>query len=187
MAGDAEHRAAGKAAPGSPPGRRRWRWTVEIALAIAVFFGLQAWLTHDVVRGGLPRLDAPLVNAALPDAEGWRAAHGRDGLVLYVWATWCAICRTIEGNVDAVARDATVLTVAMQSGAPPALQAELDRRGLRWATLVDADGALSRRLGVDAVPTLIFVDGDGIVRAVTQGYTTEVGIRARLWWARRAG
>lgn len=185
MAGDAEHRAVGEATSGRPLGRRRWRWAVEVALAIAVFAGLQAWLTRDVVRGPVPRLDAPMVNALAQDAEGWRATHGGDGFVLYVWATWCAICRTIEGNVDAVAREAPVLTLAMQSGTPQAVATALEGRGLRWPTLVDASGDLSRRLGVDAVPTLIFVDRHGVVRSVTQGYTTEFGIRARLWWTRR--
>jgi len=37
------------------------------------------------------------------------------------------------------------------------------------------------------VPTLIFVDRAGRVRAVTQGYTSESGIRLRLWWAGRGG
>ncbi len=167
--------------------RRRWHWSLDVALAVLVFLGLQTWFTRDVVRGALPALDGPLVASASHDAQAWRADAGRDGFVLYVWATWCAVCKTIEGNVDRVARGAPVLTLAMQSGTAPDVAAELAKRGLRWPTLVDASGALSKSLGVDAVPTLIFVDRHGTVRSVTQGYTTELGIRARLWWAQRAG
>lgn len=170
-----------------PPRRRRWHWSLDVALVVLVFVGLQAWFTRDVVRGPLPALDAPLVAAAEADAGAWRAANGGEGFVLYVWATWCAMCKTIEGSVDALARDAPLLSLAMQSGAAPAVSAELARRDLRWPTLVDEDGRLSRLLGVDAVPTLIFVDRNGYVRSVTQGFTTEWGMRARLWWARRAG
>lgn len=172
---------------GSPPTprRRRWHWSFDLALAMGVFVGLQAWLTRDVVRGALPVLDAPLVNAAASTSQDWRKAHGGDGFVLYVWAGWCAICKTIEGSVDAVSGSAPLLTVAMQSGTPAEVAATLTQRGLRWPTLVDPTGALSRSLGVDAVPTLIFVDRHGTVRSVTQGYTTEPGIRARLWWTRR--
>jgi thiol-disulfide isomerase/thioredoxin len=171
---------------GAPPSRRRrWHWSLDLALAVAVFIGLQAWLTRDVVRGALPALAAPLVNASTETAQDWRLAHGGDGFVLYVWAGWCAICKTIEGSVDAVASSAPVLTVAMQSGTPAEVASTLQRRGLRWPALVDPTGALSRSLGVDAVPTLIFVDRRGTVRSVTQGYTSEFGIRARLWWTRR--
>lgn len=174
---------------GAPPRprRRRWHWSFDLALAIGVFVGLQAWLTRDVVRGALPAIDAPLVNATESTAHDWRNGHGSDGFVLYVWAGWCAICKTIEGSVDAVSGSAPLLTVAMQSGTPVEVAAALRQRGLQWPTLVDPTGALSRDLGVDAVPTLIFIDRHGAVRSVTQGYTTELGIRARLWWMRRFG
>jgi thiol-disulfide isomerase/thioredoxin len=164
--------------------RRRWHWSLDLAVGLVVFIGLQAWLTRDVVRGALPVLDAPIVASTAGSAQDWRATHGGEGFVLYVWATWCAVCKMIEGNVDAVARDGPLLSVAMRSGTTAGVDAALAARRLRWPTLVDADGELSRTLGVDAVPTLIFVDGDGVVRSVTQGYTTELGIRARLWLAR---
>jgi thiol-disulfide isomerase/thioredoxin len=167
--------------------RRYGRWALELTLVVAVFVGLQAWLTRDVVRGALPAFDAPLIDgtAGAATVQQWRDAHARDGYVLYVWATWCAVCKTIQGNVAAVATDDAVLTVAMQSGAPTAVAQYLAARDLRWPTVNDEGAALSRSLGVDAVPMLLFVDRAGEVRSVTRGYTTEAGIRARLWWARR--
>ena len=168
--------------------RRYGRWALELTLVVAVFVGLQAWLTRDVVRGALPAFDAPLIDgaaSAAATAQQWRGVHGRDGYVLYVWATWCAVCKTIQGNVSAVAADDAVLTVAMQSGAPAAVVQYLAARELRWPTVNDEGATLSRSLGVDAVPMLLFVDRAGQVRSVTRGYTTEAGIRARLWWVRR--
>lgn len=189
MPGERATTQPGQAGPSQgsslPPRRRRWHWSFDFALAIAVLVGLQAWLTRDVVRGELPSIDAPLVNASTATAQDWRLSQGRDGFVLYVWASWCAICKTIEGTVDAVSGSAPMLTIAMQSGSPAEVAAALRQRGLQWPTLVDPTGALSRSLGVDAVPTLIFVDRRGTIRSVTQGYTTELGIRARLWWTRR--
>jgi thiol-disulfide isomerase/thioredoxin len=179
--------------PQAPPpvqvGDSRWagrlrRWAIDLGIVITVFAGLQWWMTRDVVRGALPALDAPMVNAA--SAGQWRAAHASEGFVLYVWATWCPICKTVEGSIDSVARDAPLLTVAMNSGDAAAVERFLQSRQHRWPTLVDGDGKLSHGLGVDAVPTLIFVDRHGRVSSVTRGYTTELGIRARLWWARRA-
>lgn len=169
----------------SRSGRRRAaRWAADFALVALVFFGLQMFLTRDVARGPLPPLDGLLADGAAFASEPWRAAHG-DAVVLYVWATWCPICKTVEGNVDAVARDAAVLTVALQSGGGVEVGRFLDARGYRWKTLLDDDARVSGQLGVHAVPTLLFVDRGGTIRAVTQGYTSEVGIRLRLWWARR--
>lgn len=182
-----EEQSAGAAARAAAPKRasRARRWAVEIAVVVAAFFTIQWWLTRDVVRGAVPALDAPMVNGS--SFEQWRATHGRDGFVLYVWATWCPVCKAIEGSVDAVAQDAPLLSVAMSSGDGAAVQAFLQQRNHRWPTLIDADSRLSRALGVDAVPTLIFVGADGRVRSVTQGYTPEIAIRLRWRLARAFG
>lgn len=163
------------------------RWWIDIAIVAVAFFAVHAFVTRDVVRGPLPPLQGVLTDGSAVDVAQWQAAQGNDAFLLYVWASWCPICKTVEGSIDAVARDAPVLTVAMQSGDGAQVGRFLAGRGFRWPTLVDDDARLSRDLGVGAVPTLIFVDRSGEVRAVTQGYTSEIGMRLRLWWARRGG
>ncbi len=167
---------------------RRWlRWIAEGAVVLMVLFGLQAWMTRDVVRGRLPALVGELVwsgqTAPEQSVEQWRARNGGDAFVLYVWASWCAICKSIEANVDAVAQGNQLLTIAMQSGDATAVARFLSNRNAQWPTLIDSDARLSGQLGVRAVPTLLFVDRKGRVRSVTTGYTSTAGIRLRLWWA----
>ena len=163
------------------------RWLVELAVVALAFFAVHAFVTRDVVRGPLPPLQGVLADGTAVSVGDWQQARGGDAFLLYVWASWCPICKTVDGSIDAVAREAPVLTVAMQSGGGAEVGRFLAARGYRWPTLVDDDARLSRQLGVDAVPTLIFVDRAGRVRAVTQGYTSEIGIRLRLWWAGRGG
>jgi len=170
-----------------PAPRRRRRWWIEVAIVAAAFFAVQLFVTRDVVRGPLPPLEGVLADGTPITAKQWQRMHGGDAFLLYVWATWCPICKTVEGSIDAVARDAPVLTVAMQSGSAAEVERFLAARGYRWPALIDNDARLSRQLGVDAVPTLIFVDRAGQVRAATQGYTSEIGMRLRLWWTRRHG
>jgi thiol-disulfide isomerase/thioredoxin len=163
----------------------RWRrWLLDAAIVLAVFIGLQLWFTRDVVRGNLPALPGALIAQPALDAQAWRAQHGGDGFVLYVWATWCGVCKAIEGNINDLSQRAPLLTVAMQSGAESQVQRHLVSRQHGWATLNDPDGSLARQLGVGAVPTLLFIDRHGRVRSVTQGYTTTLGLHARLAWAR---
>lgn len=155
-----------------------------VALA---FVAVQAFVTRGVVRGPLPPLAGTLADGRSVTVADWQQSQGGRPYLLYVWARWCAVCRAIEGSIDAVASDAPVLTIAMQSGGADEVRRFLDGRGHRWPALVDADATLARALGVTAVPTLIFVGRDGQVRAVTQGFTSSVGIRLRLWWASRSG
>lgn len=165
--------------------RPRWRrWLLDVAIVLVVFIGLQLWFTRDVVRGVLPALPGTLIAQPALDVQGWRAQHGGDGFVLYVWASWCGVCKAIEGNIDSLAQRAPLLTVAMQSGAESQVQRHLASRQHAWATLNDPDATIARQLGVDAVPTLLFIDRHGRVRSVTQGYTTTLGLYARLAWAR---
>lgn len=144
-------------------------------------------MVRGVVRGALPPLSGALVDGTPLTVEQWQREQGGGPFLLYVWASWCPICKAVEPNVDAVAADWPVLSVAMQSGGGAEVGRFLAQRGYRWPTLVDPDARLSRELGVDAVPTLIVVDGGGEVSAVTRGYTSEAGIRLRLWWAQRFG
>ena len=52
-----------------------------------------------------------------------------------------------------------------------------------WPDVVDEDNALTKRFRVGVFPTTFVVDGDGDIRDVEVGYTTELGLRARMWLA----
>lgn len=167
------------------PRRRGRRWLTDAAVIAAAFVLVHAFMVRGVVRGPLPPLSGALVDGTPLAVEQWQRNHGGGPFLLYVWANWCPICKAVDSNVEAVAADWPLLTVAMQSGNGAEVGRFLDQRGYRWPTLVDADARLGRELGVDAVPTLFVVDRGGEVRAVTRGYTSAAGIRLRLWWAQR--
>jgi thiol-disulfide isomerase/thioredoxin len=140
-----------------------------------------------VPNGPAPDFSAPAIgsqagNEALQFAS-WRAAHSGQAVALHFWADWCPICRTEENSVSRLSRDWPVLSVAMQSGDPVHVQSVLTRRELGWHTAIDADGQIAQRYGLSAVPALVVVDAQGQIRFVELGYTSEIGMRLRLWWA----
>ncbi|MCB2038934.1 MAG: redoxin family protein, partial [Ottowia sp.] len=96
---------------------------------------------------------------------------------------WCPICKLEEHSIGRVAGDAPVLGVAMQSGSGANVARVMAQRGLGWPTLVDADGSQARAWGVHAVPAFIVIAPDGRISSASVGYTTEIGMRLRLWWA----
>ena len=162
----------------------RWRrWAIEIAIFVAVFFAIQAWMARDVPAGAAP--DFATVGAdgrALSLAE-WRAAHPGEAVGVYFWADWCPICTAQQGTIDGVQADYPVLTVAMQSGDAAAVNKVLAERGLDWTTAIDTDGRIAQAYGLRGVPAFVIVDPAGQIRSVSLGYTTGWGLRARLWWA----
>jgi hypothetical protein len=60
----------------------------------------------------------------------------------------------------------------------------LAQRQLPWATALDPRGEMARQLGFKAVPAFVVIDAQGDLRTATAGYTSEIGMRLRLWWAR---
>jgi thiol-disulfide isomerase/thioredoxin len=166
--------------------RTRWkRWTLEALLVVGIVAGVQLWQARGLADGMAPALSGRLVDGrAASLAEALKTAAGRPVLVAF-WATWCPVCKAEEGNVDAVARDWPTLTVAMQSGDAAAVAKHLRERDLGFAAIVDADGGIAAEWQVRGVPTHFIVDSGGNIRFRLVGYTTELGLRARLWWASR--
>lgn len=169
--------------------RRQWKSHLgTVLLVLAVFIGVQAWQTRDVPSGPAPEFAFTLLH---PDGSRssttlaeWRAVHPGQPVALHVWAEWCPICRTEEHSVTQLARDQPVLTIAMQSGPPDAVARVLAQRQLPWATAMDPRGDFARSLGFKAVPAFVVVDAKGQLRGASVGYTSEIGMRLRLWWAR---
>ena len=90
---------------------------------------------------------------------------------------------TVDGrSTGAIGPGLLVLVCAMQ-GDPDDAPEKLAARGLAWPTVVDESGAIASRYGLAGVPALAVIDADGRLRTVAVGYTTALGMRARLWWA----
>ena len=175
----------------SPRGRRWKRHLGTAAMVAAVFLVAQAWQTRKVPSGAAPdfavtvtRADGSVATTTLAE---WRAAHPGEPVALHFWADWCPICRTEEHSITRLARDWPVMTVAMQSGNAEKVGQVLRKRALPWQAAVDARSEITRAHGFEAVPAFVVVDAAGQLRAPTVGYTTELGMRMRLWWVSLTG
>jgi thiol-disulfide isomerase/thioredoxin len=154
---------------------------------VLVVLGVQTWQTRGV-PATVP-MDTPLT-VLQPDGQRiittlaqWRAQHPGQPVALHIWAEWCPICRTEEHSISSLVRDSPVLTIAMQSGPPEAVARVLAQRRLSWTTAIDARGEMARTLGFKAVPAFVVLDATGRLRTPSVGYTSEIGMRVRLWWA----
>lgn len=77
--------------------------------------------------------------------------------------------------------------MATQSGNAGQVSSHLAARGLKWPTVIDADGAISRRFGLHGLPALVIIDLQGEIRFIEIGYSSELGLRLRLRWAQPLG
>jgi peroxiredoxin len=166
----------------APSAHRSYRSRLlSILLVVAVFIAVQWWQARPLASGAAPALSGTLLDGRPFSLE--RLGEQGDGrpVLVHFWATWCPVCKMGQGGIDAISRDHTVVTVAMQSGNALAVRAFMDEQGLSFPVLPDQDGSLASAWGVPGVPTSFVVDGAGRIRFATVGYTTEAGLRARLW------
>jgi thiol-disulfide isomerase/thioredoxin len=165
--------------------RRQWRSHLgTLVLMGAAAWAVNAWQTRDLPHGPAPDFTVMLAGGETTTLHQWRAAHPGQPVALHFWADWCPICRTEEHSVTRLARDWPVLTIAMQSGDAAKVRGVLAQRNLPWTTAVDAQGRVAGAYGFKAVPAFVVVDAQGQLRGAASGYTTEMGMRLRLWWAK---
>jgi thiol-disulfide isomerase/thioredoxin len=157
---------------------KRWRrWLLEAGLVLGVLLMVRCYQARDLVAGAMPVRE-------LVTSEGQRLSLTAQGPTLvHVFATWCGVCRLEEGSVQRVSERARVISIASRSGSAADVAAYMKERGLAYPVVLDGSGALARKLGVHAFPTSFFVDSAGNIVTREVGYTTELGLRLRLWLA----
>ncbi len=159
---------------------RRWlRWLIEACLIVTILFSVNWYRTRNAASGTAPIVDGRLLNGSPVLLQSYR---GRP-LLVHFWATWCPICRAEQSTIKSLSEDHQVLTIAMQSGSAKELSEYMRRHQLAYPVVNDQGGSIARRFGVTGVPASFVIDRNGKIRFVEVGYTTELGLRVRLWWA----
>ena len=129
----------------------------------------------------LPELGGPdfrLREWAAPEGRQLRSYLGRDRyvVVLSFFATWCVPCRSEIpqfAEASTAFTEAPVLWRLVDTGDPAdSVRKFLGRLGVNMPVLHDRRGRIARRYcgSPAALPTVVVVDRDGIVRYVRHGY-----------------
>lgn len=132
------------------------------------------------LEGGLERLSPPAAVPdeafTTPDGAGHRLADfkGR-GMVVNLWATWCAPCVAEMPSLDALSKalapqDIAVLPLSSDRGGADAVRAWYQQHGITaLPVLLDPKGALARAFNARGIPTTIIVNRGGRAVARLEG------------------
>lgn len=148
---------------------------LEVLLIVIVFVAVRAYQQSDSLTGDAIPLNGQLVDQSQID---WQSYQGKP-LLLHFWATWCPICKIEEGSIQSISEDYNVLTVSSWSDDT---EDYLKEKGLNFKTLVDNDGVWASRYGIKGVPASFIIGPDGKIEFIETGYSSEIGLRLRLWW-----
>lgn len=164
--------------------KRLRRWLREAAvlalIAGAVIWGMD-WLNRPQLPDDLAR--QPL--ASMQGEVSLAALSQQRPVLVYVWATWCGVCKLTTPTVAALSQQgAEVVSVALRSGDDAHVATWLQKKGVQGIAVNDARGSLAQRWQISATPTFIVLY-QGRVISTTSGWTSSLGLKLRLWWATR--
>lgn len=159
--------------------KKVYRWIVEITLILIVLSAARFWMQRDVVSGVAPNISAFMLDGQYFDLY----KHKTRPVLVHFWATWCPVCKLEQSNINNIAKDYSVITIAMQSGGNEDLSRFLKDEKLTFNVINDDSGLLSKKYNIRGVPISFIINKKNEIEFVEVGYTTELGLRARLWWA----
>ncbi len=160
------------------------RWLIrllKLILFVTAILAARSWLQWEMASGEAPPLQGSLIQGGTFSIETPRTQP----LVVHFWARWCPVCKLERDIIESLNLDFPVVTVAMQSGTSREVQRYMEKQRMQSPTIVDRDGTLSSNFGVNAVPATFIIDTDNQIRFVERGFTSELGLRARLWLAEK--
>ena len=151
-------------------------WLAVLAAVVV----MQMLLTRGLQDHGLP----PELRGLTVEGEQFA---GLDAVpkpaLIYFWASWCGICKAMQGTVAGLAAELPVITVATQSGGRAEVANNQQQSHFMVPTLLDEDGELAMNYGLRGVPAFFILGRDGEIRFATTGLTSIWGLRLRLWLA----
>lgn len=159
--------------------KRPVRWALEIIIFISVYLVVRAWTQRSIIEGPLP----PVAGITLANEQIDIQHMQTRPFLLHIWASWCGICRFEQGSIESISKDYPVVTIAMQSGTNEEVKQFLQKNGLTFRVINDEEGELSQQFGITGVPASFIINKQGEIAYSEVGYTSEWGLRLRLWLA----
>lgn len=129
-------------------------------------------LERTFVNQPAPALDG-LVTLSGEIAPSWSSLRGRV-VVLDFWAPFCGVCHLVSAELNRwKTRYADQLTViGIAAGSVAEITKFAPRFQMHYAVVADPNERVVKAFDAFAVPMIVVVDTDGVVRAITLGYSS---------------
>ncbi len=159
---------------------RAFRWAVEIAFLFAIVLAISAFQTRRHLRGPLPALSLTTLGG---ERTSLAAASAGKRTLVYVWSPWCTVCKAESQNIawvrSIVGDHANVVSIAAGWERVEDVRQYVAERGVQYPVLLGGE-SVARALRVEAFPTIYVIDAQGRISSSVAGYTTTLGLLARL-------
>ena len=131
----------------------------------------------ETLRSKLIDQTAPAFATKTPDGKDIALADFRGKVVMLdFWATWCGPCMQAIPAVQRLSeqfKDQPVAIIGVnrdKAGDEAKVRKTIERKGLTFFQAMDTPGAIAKSYKISAIPAIILIDKEGVVRSVHVGY-----------------
>ncbi len=158
------------------------RIVLQIVLVIIAIIFIRFYQQQGIAT----ELAPTFISNSINDKQIALTTNENNASLVHFWATWCGICALENSNIQNIIKDSNynIINIAWQSGNNEQLIKYAEDNNLDINTIInDQYGTLANAYGVSATPSSFIIDKQGNIKFIEIGYTTELGLRLRLWWA----
>ena len=153
---------------------------VDVALLISVFVLISLWQTRNLPDD---EHTPPLQAVWLDDRQAESVMVSGEVGVVYFFAPWCFYCRKSIDNLDelvASGKLAWARVVALEYESLDDVREFIKETGVNLPVLLGGPQTTSD-WQISGFPTYFVIDGDGKIVSRSVGYSTKIGLQARVW------
>jgi len=159
------------------------KWNLKKILKEVVMMGSILFILTNIIsyirKPTLDNNQIPTQTFTLIDGTTYSLKIGKP-LLIHFWATWCPTCKLEAANIQSIEKEYEVLTIAVNSGKNSKIKAYMKEKDLHFPVVNDSNGKWAQQFHVEAYPTTFIYDAKGALKFTEVGYTTTVGLMARL-------
>jgi len=152
----------------------------DVTLIIVAFMLVHTWQTRNLPGDDYtPALELSWLDELQADSI---LVSGETGVV-YFFAPWCSVCRRSIGNLEELVNNGELpwaRAVALDYENLDEVRAFIRETDVHLPVLLGGPQTM-RDWQIQAFPTYFVIDGDGQIVSRSVGYSTKIGLQARVW------
>ncbi len=157
--------------------RKPFKNGLVILAIILIYPYIHSYLVAQAVKGPAPQFEATTLNGETVNLQQYQGKP----VLIHFWATWCPICEHERPDIEKLAKNHSVINIAIQSGTDAQVKAFAQQHNMDPSIIVnDKNRYLENLYSAHGVPASFLVDAQGQIQFVRHGYITFNGMNQKL-------